>query len=121
MDRDFPMGQSSVDLEEVFGGVARIGYLNQSEHPARALECMELSPELSSGDLVGFRTGCEPSNPIEAVTCLLEKECEQFGVFQIFVQFSKFTSTPSAPITSSSTSRTATAIVKHGSPVSRES
>jgi len=112
-------------LEHVLCQVARIRNLPEAHHPACALECVQLSPELSQRPLVFFQPRGQLEDPVQTLAGFFEKECAQIVVsrfrIQIFVQFNRFTSTPRVPTISPSAFRTAIAIVKQGSSVKRDS
>lgn len=108
-------------LEQILELVAGVGDLSEPHHPTRAFESVQLTQQPGRGVLVIVVFRCQLEDPLEAVTGLVEEEREQFRVFQIFVQFRRLTSTPRVPTISPAGFFTATAIVKHGSPVNRES
>ena len=112
-------------LEQVFRLMARVSDFPETHHPARALECVQFSSELSRRPLVFSRARGQFEDSIQTLARFFKKECVQIVVsgfrIQIFVQFKRFTSTPRVPTISSSASRTAIAIVKQGSSVKSDS
>ena len=95
--------------------------LAQAHHPGRTFQCVQLAAKLCRWFLATIHRRNELEDPLEAIAGLFEEEDEKFGILQIFVQFRRLTSTPRVPTISPAGFETATAIVKHGSPVSNES
>ena len=83
--------------KEILELMAGVRNLCQTHHPARALQGVQLSQQPCRRVLVIAVVRDQIEDPLEAVAGLVEKEREQFRVSQIFVQFSRFTSTPSVP------------------------
>lgn len=82
---------------------------------------MQLAPELGRLRAAILDRRYQFEDPFEASAGLLEEKREEFRISQIFVQFRRFTSTPSVPTISPAWLDTATAMVKQGSPVNSES
>lgn len=102
--------------------MAQLGHLTKTHHPARAFEGVELPANPHRGIHVLVQCLDELAEQLDPVSRLLEKEGAEIVVdFQIFIQFRRLMSTPRVPTIAPAASWTATAMVKHGSPVSSES
>ena len=102
--------------------MAKLGHLTKTHHPARAFEGVELTANLHRGIHVLVHCIDQLVEQLDPVPRLLEKEGAEIIVdSQIFIQFRRLMSTPRVPTIASAASWTATAMVKHGSPVSSES
>jgi hypothetical protein len=114
-----------VAVEQVLGRMTCFSDSPETHHPARTLECVQLSFELRRRLRVFSQARGQLEDPVQTFAGFFEKECEQFVVrrirVQIFVQFKRLTSTPRVPTMAPSAPRTATAMVKQGSSVKSES
>ena len=82
---------------------------------------MQFAEDLGWSTGVRLDVAGKIGDPVNPFTGFFEEKWKEFGIAQIFVQLRRFTSTPRVPTISSLALRTATAIVKQGSPVNRES
>jgi len=109
-------------LQQVLRPVAELGHLTKAHHPTGAFQGVQLPADLHRGIHVFVHGVEELVEQLNPVSRLLEKEGAKIVVdSQIFIQFRRLISTPRVPIIVPAASWTATAIVKHGSPVSSES
>jgi len=121
VDLELPTGRRLGSLEQVLDLVAGFCNLAEAHHPGRPFQCMQLAAKLCRWLSVTLHRRNELDDPLEAIGGLFEEEGEKFRILQISVQFRRLTSTPRVPTISPAGFETATAIVKHGSPVSKES
>lgn len=82
---------------------------------------MQLATEQGRSLLVSFQLRHQLQNPVQAFAGFLEEKREEIRIAQILVQFMRLTSTPRVPTISPSALVTATAMVKHWSPVNSDS
>ena len=102
--------------------MTELGHLTKTHHPAGTFEGVQLPANLCRGLLAFIHRADQRAESLDPVSRLLEEEgVEIVVVSQILVQFRRFTSIPRVPTIAPAASWTATAMVKHGSPVRSES
>jgi hypothetical protein len=119
---ELPWRQRLRSLQQILRLVAKFGHLTKTHHPARTLEGVQLPANLGRSILALIHRADQLVESLDPVSRFLEEEgVEIVVVSQILVQFRRFTSIPRVPTIAPAASWTATAMVKHGSPVRSES